>query len=101
MPSDNLVYNFNGIDSLSGSIAAFVAQMNSHLEDVDRTFNNLIANGWSGAGADAFQECSAEWHKLANQMATTLQTLSTKVGNASVNMAAADAAAAARFQHGA
>src|SRR5262245_9697230 len=99
MPSDDLVYDFNGITSLSGSIAAFVAQMNQHLEDVDRTFNQLLADGWAGAGADAFQGLSAKWHAGANQMATTLQTLSTKVGDAAVNMAQADAAAAARFSH--
>jgi WXG100 family type VII secretion target len=97
MSSDNLVYDFNGINSLAGSIAAFVAQMNEHLGEVDRTFNNLLANGWSGAGADAFQGCSLKWHSNADQMATTLQTLSTKVGNAAVNMQQADAAAAARF----
>jgi WXG100 family type VII secretion target len=97
--SDNLVYDFNGINSLSGSIAAFVAQMNTHLDDVDRTFNHLIANGWSGAGAEAFQTCSSQWHNLANQMANTLHSLSQKVGNAAVNMAQADAAAAARFSH--
>jgi WXG100 family type VII secretion target len=94
---DNLVYDFNGIDSLSGSIAAFVSQMNEHLSEVDRTFNDLLANGWSGAGANALQGCSNKWHSNADQMAQTLQTLSQRVGNAAVNMQAADAAAAARF----
>jgi WXG100 family type VII secretion target len=95
--SDDLVYDFNGINSLSGSITAFVTQMNEHLNEVDRTFNNLLANGWQGAGADAFQGQSQKWHSNADQMATTLQTLSQKVGNAAVNMQQADAAAAARF----
>ncbi len=97
MSDDSLVYDFSGIDTLSGSIAAFVTQMNQHLDEVDRTFNNLLANGWSGAGANAFQGCSNTWHGKANEMATTLQTLSTKVGNAAANMQQADAAAAARF----
>ncbi|MFG2042838.1 WXG100 family type VII secretion target [Dactylosporangium sp. NPDC048998] len=95
--SNDLVYDFNGITSLSGSITAFVSQMNEHLAEVDRTFNNLLANGWSGAGADAFQGCSQKWHANADQMAQTLQTLSQKVGDAAVNMQQADAAAAARF----
>lgn len=95
--ADDLVYDFNGISSLSGSIAAFVSQMNEHLNEVDRTFKNLLTNGWTGAGADAFQGCSDRWHANADQMAQTLQTLSQKVGDASVNMQAADAAAAARF----
>lgn len=95
--TDDLVYDFNGISSLSGSINAFVSQMNEHLGEVDRTFNNLLANGWSGAGADAFQGCSVKWHGNADQMAQTLQTLSQKVGDAAVNMQQADAAAAARF----
>ena len=95
--SDSLVYDFHGISSLSGSIGAFVTQMNQHLDEVDRTFKNLLANGWSGAGADAFQGCSVKWHSGADQMATTLQSLATKVGNAAANMQQADAAAAARF----
>ena len=94
---ENLVYDFNGINSLAGAITAFVAQMNEHLAQVDRTFNNLLAHGWSGAAADAFQGCSTKWHANADQMANTLQTLSTRVGNAAGNMQQADAAAAARF----
>ena len=95
--SDDLVYDFNGISSLSGSITAFVSQMNEHLAEVDRTFNNLLANGWSGGAADAFQGCSSRWHTNADQMAQTLHTLSQKVGDAAANMQQADAAAAARF----
>jgi WXG100 family type VII secretion target len=93
----DIVYDFSGIDTLSGSIASFVAQMNEHLNEVDRTFNNLLANGWQGAAADAFQGCSQRWHANANQMADTLHMLATKVGNASANMAQADQSAAARF----
>ena len=93
----SLVYNFEGINSISASIAAFVGQMNEQLGDVDKTFGNLLSSGWSGAGAEAFQGCSAQWHQGANRMAETLQTLSQKVGTAGVNMQQADSAAAARF----
>jgi WXG100 family type VII secretion target len=93
----DIVYDFGGIDTISGSIAAFVSQMNEHLDEVDRTFKNLMANGWEGKGSEAFSGCSARWHASANQMASTLHQLSQKVGNAGANMAAADAAAAARF----
>ncbi len=93
----DIVYDFGGIDTISGSIAAFVSQMNEHLDEVDRTFKNLMANGWEGKGSEAFGGCSARWHSNANQMASTLHQLSQKVGTAGANMAAADAAAAARF----
>lgn len=93
----DIVYNFSGIDTLSGSISAFVSDMNEQLSSVDSVFKNLLGQGWQGKGADAFNGCSAKWHSSANQMASTLQQLSQKVGNAAANMAAADAAAAARF----
>ncbi|HEY2791655.1 MAG TPA: WXG100 family type VII secretion target [Micromonosporaceae bacterium] len=94
---DDIVYDFSGIDTVSGQITAFVNHMNEKLDEVDRTFKGLLANGWQGKGADAFTGCSAKWHASAGQMATTLHSLSAKVGNAAANMAAADAAAAARF----
>jgi WXG100 family type VII secretion target len=92
-----MIYNFDGINSVSASIATFVNDMNETLSQVDRTFGNLLADGWSGPAADAFQGCSQKWHDNANQMATTLQQLSQKVGDAAVNMHQADQAAAARF----
>jgi WXG100 family type VII secretion target len=95
--SSDIVYNFEGITTLGGSIDAFVNHMNEKLDEVDRTFKTLLGNGWQGKGADAFTGCSAKWHSSAGQMATTLHQLSQKVGNAAANMAAADAAAAARF----
>src|SRR5690348_14489613 len=94
---DDLVYNFSGIDSVAGAISTFVTDMNNQLDEVDSTFKNLLAQGWQGRAADAFTGCSAKWHAGAAQMAATLQKLSSAVGNAGVNMQAADQAAAARF----
>lgn len=92
-----MLYNFDGIQSVSGSIATFVSQMNQTLSDVDSVFRNLLAEGWSGAGADAFQGASQTWHRKADEMAQTLHMLAQKVGSAAVNMQQADQAAAARF----
>jgi WXG100 family type VII secretion target len=92
-----MLYNFDGISSVAGSITTFVNDMNQTLSEVDTTFRNLLAEGWSGPAADAFQGCSTKWHQNANQMAETLQHLSQKVGNAAVNMQQADQSAAARF----
>jgi WXG100 family type VII secretion target len=94
---DALVYNFDGINTVAGQVAAFTADMNAQLADVDKTFQNLLADGWQGAGANAFQGASVAWHKSADQMTQTLQQLAQKVGNAAVNMQQADQAAAARF----
>ncbi|OLB67298.1 MAG: hypothetical protein AUI10_00445 [Actinobacteria bacterium 13_2_20CM_2_72_6] len=93
----DIVYDFNGINTLSGQVATFVSQMNEHLDEVDRIFKGLLADGWSGQAATAFQDCSTRWHGGATQMAMTLQGLSQKVGNAAVNMQQADQQAAARF----
>ncbi len=95
--TDPLVYNFDGINSAAASITTFVNDMNETLGQVDKTFGNLLADGWTGPSADAFAGCSRKWHESANQMAETLQQLSQKVGNAAVNMQQADQHAAARF----
>jgi WXG100 family type VII secretion target len=95
-PND-LLYNYEGIDSVSAAISAFVRQMNTNLDEVDAKFKNLIANGWTGKGADAFQGKSAQWHSAATEMAQTLHQLSTKVGDAGLRMQQADAAAASRL----
>jgi len=97
MTNGPLVYNFDGINSIAAQINAFVADMDSTLSNVDKVFRNLLADGWEGSGAQAFEGCSHRWHTSAQQMAQTLQHLSPKVGNAAANMHQADQAAAARF----
>ncbi|MGA8118185.1 MAG: WXG100 family type VII secretion target [Actinocatenispora sp.] len=97
MPSDELAYDFAGIDNVKGLITAFVSDMNEQLGAVDKKFTSLIHDGWQGKAADQFHARSQEWHKQAGNMAQTLHQLSNAVGNAGVNMAAADAAAAAKF----
>jgi WXG100 family type VII secretion target len=94
---DNLVYNFAGIDTMSATIAAFVSNMNADLAEVDAKFQHLLAEGWHGKAAESFYACSRKWHAGAEQMAQTLQKLSSAVGTAGANMAQADAQAAARF----
>jgi WXG100 family type VII secretion target len=84
--SDDLVYNFAGIESLAGAINTFVSDMNANLGEVDSEFKNLLAQGWQGAAAHAFTGCSSKWHAGAEQMAATLQKLSQSVGTASANM---------------
>jgi len=92
-----LVYDFAGMDTITASINAFVADMNANLDDVDRTFQAMLDSGWHGTGSDKFAPCSQRWHANAAALAATLQDLAKRVGNAAANMAAADAAAAARF----
>ena len=93
-----IVYDFAGIDTVAAQIEAFVADMNQTLNDVDKKFGNLLANGWQGPAAEAFGTQSDRWHKDAERMASTLRRLSSAAGNAAVNMQQADNAAAARFQ---
>jgi WXG100 family type VII secretion target len=94
---DNLVYNFGGIDTIAATINSFVNQMNADLGEVDSKFQHLVAEGWSGTASQAFHACSQKWHSGADQMAQTLQKLSSAVGTAGANMSAADKQAAARF----
>ena len=96
--ADDLLYNYEGISSVSGAIESFVAQMNANLDEVDAVIRNLLANGWGGSeGAAAFQAQSAKWHSGANEMAVTLRSLSTKVGDAGINMKSLDQNVANRF----
>jgi WXG100 family type VII secretion target len=98
--ADDLLYNYEGIDTVSEAIVAFVNQMNANLDEVDTKFKNLLAHGWGGAGADAFQVESQKWHMAAAEMAQTLHTLSTKIGDAAITMRQVDIQAAARFTSG-
>jgi WXG100 family type VII secretion target len=99
--ADDLLYNYEGISSVSGAIEAFVSQMNANLDEVDATFRNLIHNGWGGSqGAAAFHAQSKKWHAGAAEMATTLRSLSTKVGDAGIHMRQMDQTVANRFGNG-
>ncbi|EIV92647.1 WXG100 family type VII secretion target [Frankia sp. QA3] len=95
--ADDLIYNYDGIDTVAAAIAAFVRQMDENLREVDGAFKDLLANGWTGAGADAFHQESTQWHAAADEIATTLGLLGTAVGNAGLDMRAADGRAAGRF----
>jgi WXG100 family type VII secretion target len=95
--SDDLLYVYGGIESVSSAISSFVATMNAELDDVDSVFKSLIAQGWHGTGANAFQGKSAQWHAAANEMAATLHRLSAKVSDSAVQMHQADNQAASRF----
>jgi WXG100 family type VII secretion target len=95
--TDPIVYSFPGIESVSAAIGDFVRQMHEHLSEVERTFNGLVTDGWTGAGADAFGGCAKRWNDNAGQMALTLGDLGRAVGEASLNMLQADHAAAATF----
>jgi WXG100 family type VII secretion target len=95
--SDDLVYDFGGIDTIVGSINTFIGDMQANLGEVDQTFGDLLQAGWHGAGADRFGDCCKQWHDGANDLADALQALARKVGDAAANMQAADQAAAARL----
>lgn len=95
--ADSINYEFTTIEDISSDVASFVSFMEERLSEVDTLFATLLADGWTGAGANAFGECKSRWHTNANQLAATLQTLATKVGNAGSDMHQADSAAAGRF----
>jgi len=96
--ADDILYNYDGISTVSGAIEAFVSQMNQNLEEVEATFRNLLANGWGGSeGAAAFETQKTKWRQGADEMATTLRSLSTKVGDAGINMKSLDGQVASRF----
>jgi WXG100 family type VII secretion target len=95
--SDEIVYRYAGINTVSEAIAAFVRQMNANLADVDAEFRRLLANGWHGVAADAFQTQSQIWHQAATEIEHTLARLGTTVGQAAVNMQEADRRAGSMF----
>jgi WXG100 family type VII secretion target len=95
--SDDLLYVYGGIESVSSAVKSFVHNMNSELDDVDSVFKKLIAQGWHGTGANAFHGKSAQWHAAAHEMAATLHRLSTELSHSAVRMHEADGQAASRF----
>lgn len=95
-PND-LFYDYAGISTVAAAINSFVSQMNANLAEVDGEFKKLLANGWQGKGADAFQGKSAQWHAAAKEMETTLAQFSTKVGDAGVRMQQVDSRVAGMF----
>jgi WXG100 family type VII secretion target len=100
MGDESIIYDFSGIGSVTEQISAFVRQTRGTLDDVEREFNTLLANGWTGTAADSFNGCRTAWNKAANDMATTLATLGGKVDTAATDMQQTDRANAGRFQPG-
>ena len=49
--ADDLLYNYEGITSVSGAIESFVSQMNANLDEVDAAFRNLLAAPGRGVPA--------------------------------------------------
>jgi WXG100 family type VII secretion target len=94
MANDQINIVYGAVQEISMKVTSFVTSMNNHLGDVDGVFTNLLNHGWRGQGANAFQECSRQWHSKADQMADTLSNLARKVDDTQVNFNAADAAAA-------
>jgi WXG100 family type VII secretion target len=95
--ANDLLYQYEGIDTVKEAIMVFVKTMNENLNEVDAKFKNLIANGWHGAGADAFEGESRKWHMSANEMAETLNNLGITVGDAAINMRETDIRLAGLF----
>jgi WXG100 family type VII secretion target len=91
MNMSDLAYAYEQIEQMAGQLKNFVGQLEARLSgDVDREFKNLVANGWTGKGANAFQNASATWHGKTLEMNTTLTQLQTALSTAGTDMSATD-----------
>jgi uncharacterized protein YukE len=97
--SGPIVYDFNGISSIAGQVEKFVAEMNSTLDGVNRAFTNLSADS-RGAWWDEFVTVSGMLDRKAVEIADTLRALAKAVGDAAMDMQAADQSAGLRISGG-
>jgi WXG100 family type VII secretion target len=87
----DLAYQYEQIEGMASELKRFVDNLENRLSnDVDKAFNGLLANGWSGAGADSFQTAKAEWHKRVDEMQLTLTQLKTALSTAGTDMNSTD-----------
>lgn len=98
MGGDIIQIHYGAVESVQAAINQFCGQMESELNTVDRKFKHLLAEGWEGMSAGAFQHQSDKWHNGADRMKQTLQLLAQKVGNASTHFQQTDSKAAQAFQ---
>ena len=87
----DLAYQYEQIEGMAAELKRFVDNLENRLSnDVDKAFNGLLANGWSGAAADSFQTAKAEWHKRVDEMQLTLTQLKTALSTAGTDMNSTD-----------
>ena len=87
----DLAYQYEQIEGMAAELKRFVDNLELRLSnDVDQAFNGLLANGWSGAGADSFNTAKIEWHKRVDEMQLTLTQLKTALSTAGTDMNATD-----------
>ena len=87
----DLAYQYEQIESMASELKRFVDQLENRLSnDVDKAFNGLLANGWSGAGADSFQTAKVAWHQKVDEMQMTLTQLKTALSTAGTDMNSTD-----------
>jgi WXG100 family type VII secretion target len=87
----DLAYEYGVIEGMASELKRFVDNLELRLKnDVESAFNGLLANGWSGAGADSFQTAKVEWQRRVDEMQTTLTQLKTALSTAGTDMNATD-----------
>jgi WXG100 family type VII secretion target len=87
----DLAYAYAAIEGMAAELKTFVGTLETRLaNDVDRQYNNLLANGWSGAAADSFQTAKQVWHGKVIEMNTTLTQLQGALSTAGTDMSATD-----------
>lgn len=94
-----IVYDFNGISTIAGQVEKFVAEMNSTLDGVNKAFTDLGPES-RGAWWDEFVSVSAMLDRKATEIAETLRALAKAIGDAAMDMQAADISAGLRISAG-
>jgi uncharacterized protein YukE len=101
-----LVYNFEGVMSISSAVETFVARMYQDLTELETRFIDLFARvgpqgyGWFGAASNLFEAKRKAWDVAAQALAENVRVVGKHAGDAAVDMSIADVDVANRLvQH--
>ena len=87
-------YDFSGIQEGGGGLEAAAKNITSHLEDMEKRFQDFMTASFGGAGAEAFNEVQRNWSQQSNELSAALAQLGVKTVDAGDAMRSADGLAA-------
>ena len=93
--SDQIRYQFAGIETSADDIDSTVTKINGLLNDLKQDLKPMVA-AWEGTSATAYNEAQTKWDTAAADLNTVLSTISKAVrsGNARMDQLNSNAAKA-------
>ncbi|WP_299565309.1 WXG100 family type VII secretion target [uncultured Mycolicibacterium sp.] len=88
--SDNIVYNFAGIEGDSGDIQGVVRATAQLLSEGEQSLAALAAV-WGGTSSETYQSLQQRWNSNEAELIAALEDLGHKIAEAGVSMARTEA----------